>query len=161
VKCAAVVGEVLKRYHPLYINTHYNHPAEITPASALACRRLADAGIPLGCQTVLLRGVNDQPQIIKTLMQTLLRIRVKPYYLFQGDLSRGTEHFRTPIKTGQTIMRSLIGHTSGLAVPIYALDAPGGGGKVPLFPNYLRESNRRLTFENYCGAPFTYADVAE
>ncbi|RUM36149.1 MAG: lysine 2,3-aminomutase, partial [Desulfobulbus sp.] len=120
---------LLKKFHPLYINTHFNHPAEITPEATLACSRLADAGIPLGCQTVLLKGVNDDAQTIYRLMRKLLAIRVKPYYLFQADLTRGTGHFRTRIETGLDIMQHLIGHLSGMAVPTFALDAPGGGGK--------------------------------
>jgi len=152
---------ILKKYHPLYINTHFNHPAEITPAAALACARLADGGIPLGCQTVLLRGVNDRPEIIKKLMHGLLRIRVRPYYLFQADMTKGTNHFRTPVQQGQAIMRALIGHTSGLAVPTYAVDAPGGGGKIPLTPNYIRTMGDDIIFDNYCGNTCTYGNVKE
>ena len=151
--------KILKKYHPLYINTHFNHPDEITPESRLACTRLADAGIPLGCQTVLLRGVNDQPKIMKKLMRGLLMIRVKPYYLFQTDLTLGTNHFRTPIETGLEIMQSLIGHTSGLGVPTYAVDAPGGGGKIPLTPNYVQELDDQLIFTNFCGQPFMYENI--
>ena len=125
---------ILKDYHPLYINTHFNHPDEITPQAAEACRRLADAGIPLGSQTVLLRGINDDLATIRLLMRSLLRIRVKPYYLFQADLTKGTNHFRTSIGTGIAIMKGLYGHLSGLAVPTFALDAPGGKGKIPLTP---------------------------
>ena len=115
---------MLKKFHPLYINTHFNHPAELTSEAARACTLLADAGIPLGCQTVLLRGVNDSPEIIRELMCGLLRLRVRPYYLFQADLTRGTGHFRTRIATGLAIMQQLIGTVSGMAVPTYALDAP-------------------------------------
>ncbi|MCK5194823.1 MAG: lysine 2,3-aminomutase, partial [Desulfobulbaceae bacterium] len=150
------LARLLKKYHPLYINTHFNHPAEITPESSLACTRLADAGIPMGCQTVLLRGVNDDPVIIKELMHRLLIVRVKPYYLFQTDMTRGTNHFRTTIETGREIMRSLIGHTSGLAVPLYAVDAPGGGGKIPLMPNYINEEGEKIVFTNYCGTTCFY-----
>ena len=146
----------LKKYHPLYINTHFNHPAEITPESSLACQRLADAGIPMGCQTVLLRGVNDDPVVIRELMHKLLVIRVKPYYLFQTDMTRGTNHFRTSIETGRDIMRSLIGHTSGLAVPLYAVDAPGGGGKIPLMPDYIDKEGSKIVFTNYCGTTCFY-----
>ncbi|OGQ98690.1 MAG: lysine 2,3-aminomutase [Deltaproteobacteria bacterium RIFOXYD12_FULL_57_12] len=153
------LAALLKRYHPLYINTHFNHPDEITPAAALACQRLAAAGIPLGCQTVLLRGINDDPLIMKTLFHQLLRIRVRPYYLFQGDMTKGTDHFRTPIEKGLAIMRSLIGHTSGLAVPTFAVDAPGGGGKIPLTPNYVRQMGDELVFNNYCGMTCTYGNV--
>ncbi len=155
------LAKILKRYHPLYLNTHFNHPAEITPESSLACRRLADAGIPLGCQTVLLRGVNDQPEIIRELFRELLRIRVRPYYLFQGDMTRGANHFRTPIESGLEIMRSLIGHMSGMAVPTYAVDAPGGGGKIPLTPNYIKEFGDKLVFSNYQGLTCTYDNVVE
>ena len=147
---------LLKRYHPLYINTHFNHPAEITPASAAACTRLANAGIPLGNQTVLLKGVNDRPETIKDLMHKLLKIRVRPYYLFQTDMTRGTNHFRTPVEQGLAIMQTLIGHTSGLAVPTFAVDAPGGGGKIPLLPNYVSSLGKQLTFQNYCGMNCTY-----
>jgi len=150
------LAAMLRKFHPLYINTHFNHPDEITPASALACGRLADAGIPLGCQTVLLRGVNDDPVVLKRLMHGLLRLRVKPYYLFQADMTRGTDHFRTPIRQGMEIMRTLIGHTSGLAVPTFALDLPGGGGKVPLTPSYGGNPGAPLTFTNYCGSVYSY-----
>ena len=142
---------MLKRYHPLYINTHFNHPAEITPEAEQACNRLADAGIPLGCQTVLLRGVNDSPEIIRELLYHLVRIRVKPYYLFQADLTKGTSHFRTTVNTGLDIMRQLIGHVSGTAVPTYALDAPGGGGKIPLTPDYIQCVGNTLDFTTYRG----------
>lgn len=151
----------LKKHHPLYINTHFNHPAEITPEAADACRRLADAGIPLGSQTVLLRGVNDDLDTIRTLMRTLLRIRVKPYYLFQADLTRGTDHFRTPVRTGLEIMRGLYGHLSGLAVPTFALDAPGGKGKIPLTPEYVLEHGDNLVFSNYCGEICTYPETGD
>ncbi|MFW8602388.1 KamA family radical SAM protein [Desulfobacterota bacterium M19] len=149
---------ILKRYHPLYINTHFNHPAELTTEAVSACGRLADAGIPLGCQTVLLRGVNDNSEVIKELLRGLLRMRVKPYYLFQGDMTRGTDHFRTRIETGLTIMKSLIGHVSGMAIPHFALDAPGGGGKIPLLPDYVISRGERLVFENYCGEICSYPD---
>lgn len=153
------LAAMLKKHHPLYINTHFNHPAEITPEAEQACARLADAGIPLGCQTVLLRGVNDTPEIMRQLMSRLLQIRVKPYYLFQADLTRGADHFRTTIDTGVSIMRSLIGHISGMAVPTYALDAPGGGGKIPLTPNYISTLGDTLEFNTYkqllCSYPNT------
>jgi lysine 2,3-aminomutase len=150
------LAATIKRYHPVYINIHFNHPDEITPEAATACNRLADAGIPLGSQTVLLKGVNDDPEIIKQLMYNLLRIRVKPYYLFQTDMTKGTNHFRTPIDKGLEIMQSLIGHVSGMAVPTFAVDAPGGGGKIPLLPNYVKQLNPRLVFQNYCGVTCTY-----
>lgn len=150
------LAAMLKKYHPLYINTHFNHPAEITPEAELACARLADAGIPLGCQTVLLRGVNDSPEVIRELLYRLVRIRVKPYYLFQADLTKGTSHFRTTVDTGLGIMRQLIGHVSGIAIPTYALDAPGGGGKIPLTPNYIEQLGTSLDFSTYQGAPCSY-----
>lgn len=152
---------ILKKYHPLYINTHFNHPTEITPQAARACARLADGGIPLGCQTVLLRNVNDRPETMKKLLHGLLRIRVRPYYLFQTDMTKGTNHFRTKVEQGQAIMRNLIGHTSGLAVPTYAVDAPGGGGKIPLTPNYIRQMGDEIIFDNYCGSTCTYGNVKE
>ncbi|MCJ7610271.1 KamA family radical SAM protein, partial [Candidatus Bathyarchaeota archaeon] len=129
---------MLKKYHPLYVNIHFNHPREITSESERACGLLADAGIPLGGQTVLLKNVNDEPETIKSLVQSLLRIRVKPYYIFQMDLVRGTNHFRTRVETGIKIIDSLIGHTSGLAVPRYIIDTPGGGGKIPIQPSYIQ-----------------------
>ncbi len=147
---------ILKKYHPLYINTHFNHPREITPEAARACTLLADAGIPLGCQTVLLKGVNDDGQTMATLMRKLLTIRVKPYYLFQGDLSRGTNHLRTTIETGQAIMRQLIGHSSGMAVPTFAVDGPDGAGKIPLTPNYIQSLGKELCFTNYQGKTCFY-----
>jgi lysine 2,3-aminomutase len=150
------LAATIKRHHPVYINIHFNHPEEITPEAAVACNRLADAGIPLGSQTVLLKGINDDPEIIKRLMYNLLRIRVKPYYLFQADMTRGTNHFRTPIAKGLEIMRSLIGHVSGMAVPNFAVDAPGGGGKIPLLPNYMEKMGSQLVFQNYCGMSYAY-----
>jgi lysine 2,3-aminomutase len=150
---------ILAHCHPLYINTHFNHPAEITPQAAKACERLANAGIPLGCQTVLLRGINDDQETIKELLRSLLKIRVKPYYLFQGDLTRGTNHFRTSIDTGLAIMKSLIGHVSGMAIPTFAVDAPGGGGKIPMLPDYIISHSDELIFDNYCGKRCSYPDV--
>lgn len=153
------LAALLKRFHPIYINTHFNHPDEITPEAAKACNRLAEAGIPLGCQTVLLRGVNNDPQIMKQLMHKLLMIRVRPYYLFQTDMTQGTNHFRTPIEEGLAIIKALIGHTSGLAVPSYAVDAPGGGGKIPLTPDYVQSMGNELIFKNYCGKTCSYGNV--
>ncbi len=152
---------ILKRFHPLYINTHFNHPAEITPEAAQACERLADAGIPLGCQTVLLRGVNDDSKTIRQLMCALLAIRVKPYALYQADLTRGTSHFRTSIDTGLAIMHQLIGHTSGMAVPTYSLDAPGGGGKIPLTPTYVQRLDATLDFCDYLGINRSYPNTID
>lgn len=147
---------ILKKYHPLYINTHFNHPAEVTAEAARACARLANAGIPLGSQTVLLRGVNDDAATIRTLLHRLLAIRVKPYYLFQADMTRGTNHFRTPVEKGLSIMRELIGYTSGMAIPSFAVDAPGGGGKIPLLPDYEVRIGAELSFRNYRGELCAY-----
>lgn len=151
---------MLKKYHPLYINTHFNHPDEITDASKLACGMLSDAGIPLGNQTVLLKGVNDDPKVMKELMHKLLMIRVKPYYIYQSDLVRGTHHFRTTVQTGLDIIKSLRGHTSGMAVPHYIIDSPGGGGKIPLFPNaVIAKEGNKLVLENYEGLKIEYPDL--
>jgi lysine 2,3-aminomutase len=148
---------VLKKYHPLFINTHFNHPTEITPESTQACRMLADAGIPLGNQTVLLKGVNDNPETMKTLMHKLLQMRVKPYYIYQADLVTGTEHFRTSVQTGLQIIESLRGHTSGLAVPHYVIDAPKGGGKIALIPNpVVVENDDEIILKNYEKNLFIY-----
>lgn len=148
---------MLKKYHPLYVNVHFNHPREITAESARACKRLANAGIPLGSQTVLLKGVNDDPEIMKELMHKLLMMRVKPYYLFQADLCKGTNHFRTPVSDGLRMIRALRGFTSGLAVPHYVIDTPGGGGKVPLLPDYVVEStDEKVVMKNYEGNVFEY-----
>jgi lysine 2,3-aminomutase len=152
---------ILKKFHPLYINTHFNHPDEITPEAANACMLLANGGIPLGCQTVLLKGINDDPAIILNLMRALLRIRVKPYYLFQADLTRGTNHFRTSTATGINILRQLIGKVSGMAIPTYALDSPGGKGKIPLGPDYILARGKNLVFNNYCGEICTYPEAGE
>jgi lysine 2,3-aminomutase len=151
------LATMLKGFHPLYINTHFNHPSEITPEASLACERLTDAGIPLGCQTVLLKGVNDDPTVMKTLMKKLLMIRVRPYYLFQADLAKGTSHFWTPLKTGLEIISELQGHTSGLSVPRLMIDLPGGGGKVPLLPEYdMGEDGGNLWIKNYLGEKYLY-----
>ncbi|CAG36933.1 KamA family radical SAM protein [Desulfotalea psychrophila] len=152
---------ILRKYHPLYINTHFNHPRELTPEAKKACALLADGGIPLGCQTVLLKGVNDNAQTLKELFLGLLKMRVKPYYLFQADLTRGTNHFRTTTKTGIDIMRQLYGHISGMAIPRLALDAPGGKGKIPLSPNYIKESGENLIFENYLGEICSYPEAVD
>jgi lysine 2,3-aminomutase len=128
---------MLRRYHPLYLNTHFNHPQELTAQAAAACARLADAGLPLGNQTVLLRGVNDSPTVMQQLVKGLLKMRVRPYYLHHMDLAAGTGHFRTRIESGLDIVAALRGPVSGLAVPHYVIDAPGGKGKIPLQPEYL------------------------
>ena len=148
---------MLKKYHPIFLNTHFNHPKEITPVSAEACARLADAGIPLGNQSVLLRGINDCPLVMKKLVQGLLKIRVRPYYLYQCDLSQGIEHFRTPVAAGIEIIEYLRGHTSGLAVPTFCIDGPGGGGKIPVSPQYLiSQSPDRVVLRNFEGGLYTY-----
>jgi lysine 2,3-aminomutase len=150
---------MLKKHHPVWINTHFNHPREITASSREALRLLADAGIPLGNQTVLLAGVNDCPRIMKALVHKLVENRVRPYYLYQCDLSEGLTHFRTPVGKGIEIMESLIGHTSGFAVPTYVIDAPGGGGKIPLNPNYLISlSTNKVVLRNYEGVITTYQE---
>lgn len=149
---------MLKRYQPLYLNTHFNHPREITPQSASACGMLADAGIPLGNQTVLLKGVNDDPDTMKRLMQLLLSVRVRPYYLHQMDMVRGTGHFKTPLACGLEIMKKLRGHTSGLAVPYYMVDLPGGKGKVPVLPDQVEWTEGKVTFVNYLGEQVDYPD---
>ena len=150
---------MLKRHHPLWLNTHFNHPRELTTSSRAALRLLADAGIPLGNQTVLLAGINDCPRIIKSLVQKLVENRVRPYYLYQCDLAEGLAHFRTPVGKGIEIMENLIGHTSGFAVPTYVVDAPGGGGKIPLTPNYLISlSTNKVVLRNYEGVITTYQE---
>ena len=128
---------MLRRHHPVWVNTHFNHPHELTAEAAEACARLVDAGVPLGNQSVLLRGVNDRPEIVEELCRRLVRMRVRPYYLFQCDLVRGVEHFRTPLSRGLEIMEYLRGRLSGLAIPQFVVDAPHGGGKIPLLPNYI------------------------
>jgi len=149
---------VLRKYQPIYLNTHFNHPDEITETSAKACARLADAGIPLGNQSVLLRGVNDDPAIMKRLVQKLLAIRVRPYYIFQADMVQGTDHFRTSVEEGIEIIRSLRGHTSGLGVPAYVIDAPGGGGKIPILPDYLQSIGEVVVLKNYLGETYSYSN---
>ena len=151
--------EVLKAHHPIWINTHFNHPKEITHSSREALRKLADAGIPLGNQCVLLAGVNDCPQIMKKLFQKLVQNRVRPYYMFQCDLSEGLAHFRTSVSKGIEIIENLIGHTSGFAVPTFVVDAPGGGGKIPVMPNYLISSaTNKVVLRNYEGVITTYTE---
>ena len=151
--------QMLKEHQPLWLNTHFNHPRELTPSAREALRKLADAGIPLGNQSVLLAGVNDCPQIMKKLYQKLVQNRVRPYYLFQCDLSEGLSHFRTSIGKGIEIMESLQGHTSGFAVPTYVVDAPGGGGKIPVMPNYIVSwSTNKVILRNYEGIITTYKE---
>lgn len=154
--------KMLAKYHPIWLNTHFNHPREITPESKRAVEMLADAGIPVGNQTVLLRGINDCPTIMKKLVQELVKIRCRPYYFYQCDLSRGIEHFRTSVAKGIEIAESLRGHTSGFSVPTFILDAPGGGGKIPLAPQYLISmSDKRVILRNYEGGIFSYPEPKE
>ena len=151
---------MLKKYHPIWINTHFNHPDEITPASSAACARIVDAGIPLGNQTVLLKGVNDNAAVLKDLFTKLVRIRVRPYYMYQCDIAQGIGHFRTPVESGIEIMRSLRGHISGFAVPTFVIDAPGGGGKIPVNPEYLLDMNGdEVVLRNYKGEVYTYPNA--
>jgi lysine 2,3-aminomutase len=153
---------MLKRYHPLWLNTHFNHPKEITPEAQAACARLADAGIPLGNQSVLLRGVNDCPHIMKQLVHALVKIRVRPYYIYQCDLSQGISHMRTSVARGIEIIESLRGHTSGYAVPTFVVDAPGGGGKIPVMPQYLISmSERKVILRNFEGVISAYTEPDE
>ena len=149
---------MLRQYHPLWMNIHFNHPDEITPDVETALARLADVGIPLGSQTVLLSGVNDCPNIMRALVQKLVKNRVRPYYLYQCDLVHGAGHFRTPVAKGVEIMEGLRGHTSGFAIPTFVIDAPEGGGKVPILPNYLLSmSDSRVIVRNYEGHVSSYA----
>jgi len=147
----------LRRHHPLYINTHFNHVKELTPDAGAACERLADAGIPVGNQTVLLRGVNSSVRSLRALMRGLLRVRVRPYYLFQGDTVIGTDHLRTPVETAMELYRGLRGWMNGMAVPQLVLDAPGGGGKVPITPSYIDELDAdRVVVRTYRGERIEY-----
>lgn len=154
--------EMIKKYHPIYVNTHFNHPWEITEESKKACEMLVNAGVPVGCQTVLLKGVNDDPEVMKDLMKKLLAIRVRPYYIYQADLTKGANHFRTPIDVGLEIMDKLRGHISGLAVPHFVIDAPGGGGKIPLLPEYvLARDKDKIILRNFKNEVYEYPDVQE
>ena len=153
---------MVKKYHPVWVNTHFNHSQEITPESIAACERMADAGIPLGNQTVLLRGVNDCTNVMKRLVHDLVKIRVRPYYIYQCDLSMGLEHFRTPVSKGIEIIENLRGHTSGYAVPTFVVDAPGGGGKTPVMPTYiLSQSPSRVVLRNFEGVITTYTEPTD
>jgi len=151
--------DMLKKYHPIWLNTHFNHPNEFTPEAEAALARLANAGIPLGNQTVLLRGVNDCVHVMKKLMHELVRNRVRPYYIYQCDLSMGLEHFRTPVSKGIEIIENLRGHTSGYAVPTFVVDAPGGGGKTPVMPTYvISQSPQKVILRNFEGVITTYTE---
>ena len=150
---------MLKKYSPIWISIHFNHPKEITRRCKIACDMLSDAGIPLGSQSVLLKGINDRPYIMRKLMQELLQIRVRPYYIYQCDPVRGTQHFRTPVAVGINIIEKLRGHTSGYAVPTYVIDGPGGGGKIPVGPNYiLSQAKGKYVLRNYKGKIYTYLE---
>lgn len=153
---------MLKKYQPIYVNTHFNHPKEMTNSAFKACAKLSDAGIPLGNQSVLLKSVNDCPQTMKKLVHELLMARVKPYYIYQCDLSKGISHFRTPVSKGVEIIENLRGHTTGMAVPTFVVDAPGGGGKTPVMPNYLISmSDKRIVLRNYEGVISAYSEPSD
>lgn len=153
---------ILKKYHPLYFNIHFNHPSEITPEVEKACNMLADTGIPLGSQTVLLKGVNDDAQVMRELMVKLLKMRVKPYYIYQADMTLGTDHFRTTVEKSLSIMKDLQGHISGMGVPYFVIDAPGGGGKVRLLPDMVLEHNdKEVVIKNYEGKVYRYPQPQE
>lgn len=159
MRITAELTAMLKKYQPLWINTHFNHPQELTPDAIAACGALVDAGIPMGNQSVLLRGVNDDPELMAQLCRGLLKSRVKPYYLFQCDLVRGVEHFRTPLAKGLEIMEYLRGRVSGLAIPTFVVDTPHGGGKVPLLPNYIVSvSPTHTVLRNYEGMMVSYPE---
>lgn len=152
---------MLKKYHPIWLNTHFNHSNEITPEATEACAKLANAGVPLGNQSVLLRGVNDTVRIMKDLVRNLVKIRVRPYYIYQCDLSMGLEHFRTPVSKGIEIIENLRGHTSGYAVPTFVVDAPGGGGKIPVMPQYvISQAPGKVVLRNFEGVITTYTEPA-
>ncbi|MBN1385066.1 MAG: KamA family radical SAM protein [Elusimicrobia bacterium] len=151
--------KMLKKYHPLYMSIHFNHPAEISQETKTACKMLADSGIPLGSQTVLLKGINDSPKVMLQLMHGLMEIRVRPYYIYQCDLAPGTSHFRTTIDTGIKIVESLRGYTTGYAVPTYVIDAPGGGGKVPISPDYIiSRSKNNIIMKNWKKEIYVYPE---
>jgi lysine 2,3-aminomutase len=151
------LAAMLKKYHPLFVNVHFNHPDELTPEAVKALGLLADAGIPLGNQSVLLKGVNDDPAVMKRLLQKLLMARVRPYYIYQADYVKGTEHLRTTVAKGLEVMEALRGWTSGMAVPYYVIDAPGGGGKIPLLPNYVQSvTDEQVVMRNYAGELYVY-----
>ncbi len=153
---------MFKKYGPIWVSLHFNHPKEITKRCKKACDMLSESGIPLGSQSVLLKGVNDRPSTMRRLMHELLKARVRPYYIYQCDPAKGISHFRTPIATGINIMEKLRGHTSGYAVPTYVVDAPGGGRKIPVAPNYvISQQKGAFTLRNYEGQMFTYYEPAE
>lgn len=158
----AELTSALKKHHPLFINTHFNHAKELTPEARAGCERLVDAGIPVGNQTVLLRGVNSSVRSLRALMRGLLRARVRPYYLFQGDTVIGTDHLRTPVEVAMELYRGLRGWMNGMAVPMLVLDAPGGGGKVPIVPTYIEElDEERVIVRTYRGERIEYPQPRE
>ncbi len=151
--------KMLKKYQPIWINTQFNHPKEITDESKRACEAIVDAGIPLGNQSVLLRGINDSVEIQKELVHKLVMMRVRPYYLYQCDMSQGIGHFRTKVSKGIEIMEGLRGHTSGFCIPTFVIDAPGGGGKIPVMPQYvISQSPTKVVLRNYEGVITTYVE---
>ena len=153
---------ILKKYHPIYVNTHFNHPWEITEESSKSCGMLADAGVPVGNQMVIMKNINDNPDTVKELMQKLLKIRVRPYYMYMADETKGANHFRTSVETGLKIVEALRGHTSGLAVPHFVIDAPGGGGKIPLLPNYvLHQDEEQIILRNFNNKVYSYKNYAD
>jgi lysine 2,3-aminomutase len=152
-------AQMVSKYHPLFIHTHFNHPKECTKEAFEACRKLADAGCPINNQMVLLKGVNDSPEIVKELNHKLLMMRVRPYYIYQCDLSQGISHFRTPVEVGINIIEKLRGWTSGMAVPQFVIDAPGGGGKIPLLPNYVvKHEGKKWILRNFKGTQHEYIE---
>ena len=152
--------KMLKKYHPIYVNTHFNHPWEITEESSRACELLVDNGFVVNNQAVLMKGVNDDADVLKELFTKLLKIRVRPYYLFMADQTKGTGHFRTTVEKGLEIMDKLRGHTSGLAIPYFVIDAPGGGGKIPLLPKYvLHKDDEKVIMRNYKNDVYVYKEV--
>lgn len=153
---------VIKKYHPVYCNTHFNHPWEITPESSEACELLANNGVPVGNQMVVMKGVNDNPEVVRELFQKLLKIRVRPYYMYMADETKGANHFRTSVDTGLKIAEALRGHTSGLAVPHFVIDAPGGGGKIPVLPNYvLHKDEEKIILRNFKNKVYSYKNYAD
>ncbi len=153
---------MLKKYHPIYVNTHFNHPWECTQEAKQSCEMLADSGCVVGNQTVLMKNINDNPDTMLELMRKLLTMRVRPYYIYQADITKGANYFRTPVKVGLEIMDKLRGHTSGLAIPQFVIDAPGGGGKIPLLPQYVVGRNGNdIILRNYKYDIYTYPDVEE
>lgn len=161
-RITAKLVNMIKKYHPVYVNTHFNHPWEVTEESSRACTMLADAGIPVGNQMVIMKGVNDDPAVVKELMQKLLRIRVRPYYMYMADETKGANHFRTSVETGLRIVEALRGHTSGLAIPHFVIDAPGGGGKIPLLPNYvLHMDEEEIILRNFQNKVYRYKNYSD